>query len=264
MYKKTIFFVLYFLYMDVVLSQSPPPILQWATYYGGDSSTYGWHVTTDDSGYIYIAGRTSSRNNIAYNGLEDTTTYSLTCFLAKFNPLGQRIWGTFYGGYGYPYTTRPIPGNVTANVAVDHSGNVYLSGFADSAMNITSGGFQNNYGGGSLDAFLVKFNSQGQRLWATYYGGSGADFAASVAVDRWNNVYLAGATSSPTGIAYNGFQNTYGGGGGPVMPGDGFLIKFDSSGNRLWATYYGGSGDDWGFSVATDHSGNAVLAGLTG
>ncbi|MDB5281364.1 MAG: hypothetical protein JWO06_439 [Bacteroidota bacterium] len=178
MYYRLVFLLASFLYSSNARSQSGNPVLQWATYYGGDSTTYGWHVVTDDSGYIYISGRTSSRNGIGYNGFEDTTIYPLTAFLAKFNPAGQRIWGTFYGGYHYPSTTGPIPAPVLPNLAVDHSGNVYLCGYSDSVVNMTSGGFQNNYGGGSLDAFLVKFNSNGQRLWATYYGGPGMDFGS--------------------------------------------------------------------------------------
>src|ERR1044071_9941484 len=100
--------------------------------------------------------------------------------------------------------------------------------------------------------------SQISRLWATYYGGTGNDQGSRVATDAVGNVYVVGNTASAAGIAYGGFQNTYGGGAY-----DAFLVKFDSSGNRLWATYYGGTGDDYGVSIAADALGNVFLAGFT-
>src|SRR5690349_10659143 len=85
-------------------------------------------------------------------------------------------------------------------------------------------------------ASMLSYGQSG-RLWATYYGGSGDDRAYSVATDASGNVYIAAQTSS-AGIASGGFQNTYGGAY------DALLVKFDINGNRLWATYYGGSGEE--------------------
>ena len=74
--------------------------------------------------------------------------------------------------------------------------------------------------------------SQGTRIWATYYGGPGQDGSYSVATDISGNVYIGGYTTSASGIASGGFQNTYGGG-----TYDAFLVKLSSTGERLWATY---------------------------
>ncbi|TAL57796.1 MAG: T9SS type A sorting domain-containing protein, partial [Bacteroidetes bacterium] len=136
-------------------------------------------------------------------------------------------------------------------------GNVYLAGETGSASGIASGGFQNTPGGGE-DALLVKFDASGNRLWATYYGGSGNDRGYGVASDVSGNVYLAGRTGSAAGIASGGFQNIFAGG---VY--DAFLVKFDAVGKRLCATYYGGQYVDYGNSVATDASGYVYLAGET-
>ena len=90
--------------------------------------------------------------------------------------------------------------------------------------------------------------SQGTRLWATYYGGMVDEQCWSVATDATTgDVYMAGQTASTTSIASGGFDNTFGGG-----TYDSFLVKFSSLGGRLWATYYGGTGEDYGLSVATD------------
>ncbi len=71
------------------------------------------------------------------------------------------------------------------------------------------------FGGNSLHA-------QGTRLWGTYYGGASLDYGHSTAVDASGNVYLAGVTNNPSGIASGGFNNTYAGGSGG---GDAFLVK---------------------------------------
>jgi hypothetical protein len=91
-----------------------------------------------------------------------------------------------------------------------------------SRTNIASGGHQNSYGGWIRDAFLVKFNASGTRLWGTYYGGSDEDRGRSCSTDAAGNVYLAGVTESTTNIASGGHQNSYGGDFG-----DAFLVKFD-------------------------------------
>ncbi len=157
------------------------------------------------------------------------------------------VWATYYGGTDIDYGL---------SCAVDGSDNIYLAGGTASTTGITSGGFQNIFGG-YYDAFLVKFSAAGARLWATYYGGIGQDIANSCAVDGSGNVYLAGETLSATGIASGGFQNTKAGSG------DAFLVKFSPAGARLWATYYGGTGYDEGFSCVTDGSANVYLVGYT-
>src|SRR5688572_25213174 len=82
--------------------------------------------------------------------------------------------------------------------------------------------------------FSVSY-SQNSRIWATYYGDTVNEEGVTVVVDDSGNVYMAGKTASPNGIAAGGFQTNYGGGAY-----DAFIVKFDSSGQRQWATYYGG------------------------
>ncbi len=222
----------------------------WATYYGGTGQDYGKSVAIDVSDNVYLAGYTTSASNIASGGFQNTFGTSNDAFLVKFNSAGVRQWGTYYGD------TQNDEGY---SVAVDASGNnVYLAGSTQSTINIASGGYQNTVGGG-YDAFLVKFDAAGTRLWATYYGGTGTDYGFLSAVDASGNIFLEGNTSSVSAIASGGHQNTYGGGGQ-----DAFLVKFDAAGTTLlWATYYGGTGNEFGESVITDTPGNVYLAGWT-
>lgn len=178
----------------------------------------------------------------------------ISCCLLPINTIAQNnlVWATYYGGMAFDRCN---------GIAVDVSGNVYMTGETESYSGIASGGFKTTYSGGNFDGdtYLVKFNAKGNRLWATYYGGTQDDLCSSVAVDASGNVYIAGTTSSTSGIASLGaFQNNYGGGAT-----DAYLVKFDANGNRLWATYYGGSQDDRGFAVKVDASGNIYLSGST-
>jgi hypothetical protein len=223
----------------------------WATYYGGSGNENGISVATDASGNIYMAGTTGSINGIASNGFQNFFGGgNVDSYLAKFNASGSLLWATYYGGPGNEMTL--LGGKI--GIATDASGNVYLAGLTTSTSGIASGGFQNTIGGG-VDAYLVKFDSSGNRMWGTYYGGTGVDYGYNVATDLSGNVYLTGVTGNAAGIASGGFQNTLGG------LTDAFLVKFDAAGNRLWATYYGGTESDQGFSIVTDVSGNVYLAG---
>ncbi|MBK7482268.1 MAG: hypothetical protein IPI72_05885 [Flavobacteriales bacterium] len=158
-----------------------------------------------------------------------------------------RIWGTYYGGNSNDY------GRATAE---DPNGNVYLAGSSLSAAAIASGGYQMT-SGGNVDAMLVKFASDGTRLWATYYGGGLIDYGYGCDVDASGNVFLAGYTRSSDNIGMDGHQNSLGG------DTDGFLVKFNADGERLWGTYYGGTEYDNFWKCIVDADGNVFGAGTT-
>jgi Secretion system C-terminal sorting domain/SprB repeat len=172
-------------------------------------------------------------------------------FLTKFDGNGQRLWSTFYGGTGADYAKACM---------TDASGNVYLSGYTLSPNAMASpGSFQSVFGGGNNDGFLVQFNSGGVRQWGTYYGDVNGDIIYNCTVDGAGNCYILGSSSSPNNIATAGsYQSTYGGGNN-----DAFVASFASSGNRQWATYYGGTSDDRAYWASTDLSGNIYFAGST-
>jgi uncharacterized protein YjdB len=225
----------------------------WATYYGGAGNEVGYSVATDIAGNVFMGGYTASASGIASPGAYQTTYGGgQDAYVVKFDALGARLWATYYGG---PFTEWGY------GLATDGSGNVYLGTETGSVSGISSpGAYQTSFGGGTWDAFLVKFDGLGIRQWATYYGGTGVDDAGwAIATDGSGNVYLAGETSSTSGIATPGAYQTVLAGGH-----DAFLVKFDALGARLWATYYGGPGSgEYGFSVTTDGAGNVYLAGIT-
>jgi len=231
-------------------------IRQWGTYFGGtwDEIAYGCKV--DNSGDVYITGQSSTptSTDIATPGAHQTTLGGNTdAFLAKFNTNGLLQWSTYYGG---------TESEVAFVCTTDGSGNVFIAGASSSTLGIATGGaHQNVFGGGTSDAFLVKFNSGGVRQWATYYGGSGNESGYGCAADGSGNVYLTGLSTVDVGtiIATAGCHQASSGGSY-----DGFLVKFDASGVRLWGTYYGGSGDEYAYGCAVDGAGNVFFTGYTG
>ncbi len=224
----------------------------WATYYGGDNIDYLNDCTTDKFNNVYASGKTASVAGIAYNGFQNAQNGNYDAMLVKFNAAGARIWATYYGG---------TDAEISTGCATDNKNNVYLTGSTFSKTAIaTPDGFDTSFAGAIIylnDAFLVKFDSAGNRIWGTYYGDTGADQGNDCATDAEGNVYMAGGTSSATGIAFNGYSNSIAGAA------DAFLVKFNKDGERLWGTYYGGIDTDGGKSCTADVSGNIYLAGGT-
>ena len=123
--------------------------------------------------------------------------------------------------------------------------------------------------------FATVTMAQNHLGWGTYYTATqevwpfGEDLAKSCITDASGNVYMVGYTSSAAGsnllATLGAHQSVHA--GGPTSGGSGsfdaYLVKFNSSGVRQWATYYGGSGNDFGFSCATDASDNVFLIGIT-
>lgn len=179
---------------------------------------------------------------------------TFNAFLVKFNGAGVRQWATYYGG------STIDRGN---SCYADSQGNVYLAGETSETLTSTIIATANSHqptNGGSYDAFLAKFDSNGNRLWGTYYGGNNSDGAYATCVDLSGNVYLAGTAGQINGtvIATPGsHQDTCG------SYADAFLVKFNSAGVRQWATYYGGNGYDQGRGCSADASRNIALAGYT-
>jgi hypothetical protein len=145
-------------------------------------------------------------------------------FLIKFNSNGVRQWGTYYGGSedeSGGYGTSEVSGTY---VTCDPDGNVFVCGSSTSNSGISTADAYQSNSAGLNDAYIVKFNSIGTRLWGTYYGGPGNDYSTSIVSDG-NTLYVTGRTSSTSSISSVGsFQNSFGGGFH-----DGFIVKLNTA-----------------------------------
>ncbi|MBX2907245.1 MAG: Ig-like domain-containing protein [Taibaiella sp.] len=235
------------------------PSLGWSINFGGSHIEWGFSVAADSHGNSFLGGITLSVSDIATAGAFDETLNDGTAsdaFLAKFDQDGVCLWSTYYGGedndHGY-------------SVCADKTGNVWLAGMTNSVTGIATAGAHSEVLSSDPDAFIVKFNSSGERLWGTYFGGSGSEEGLALAVDGSGSVWLSGNTTSLDGIAtVDGFDTTLAVGLDPDNPGqDAFIAKFDSDGVQVWGSYYGGNETDVAHSVAVDTMGNVWLAGNT-
>lgn len=228
---------------------------KWATYFGNlyVDELYGVAIQSDTS--IFVTGGTDAATGIATSGAHQSIYGGgvRDAILVKFDSSGQRKWSTYYGG---------SKSDIGQTCEVDVNGNIYLSGYTESSNKIsTTGSHQSTHGGGIFDAFVVKFDANGQRQWGTYYGGSKNDFFRDLTVDDQLNVYLVGNTNSTNNISStNSHQDTYGGGNT-----DAFLVKLDSTGSREWGTYYGigSTGTEWGRACGIDKNYNVYMCGFT-
>ena len=241
----------------------PVPTRLWGTYYGGENIESSTAITTKD-GFVYLAGITYSDNNIASSGAYQTTnlsTWDYDAFFAKFNSDGTRVWGTFFGG---------THADLINKIKLSSLNNIYIAGTTLSRTNIsTVGSHQSNPGStqwNSYDGFLAKFNNNGILQWATYYGEEGYDIINGLTINTDESIFVSGETKSDKNIATeNSFQ--------PLLiisplpsgsaSSDAFIAKFDSSGVRQWGTYIGGNGDDLITDSQLDSNGNIYFLGIT-
>ena len=162
-------------------------------------------------------------------------------------------YSTYLGGTG---------DDSSNNIAVDSSGNAYLTGFTNSIdFPVTPGAFQTVYGGGIFDTYVTKLNPTGTApVYSTYLGGTDDDEGSGIAVDSAGNAYLTGITDSLNfPVTPGAFQTLYGGG---IF--DAYVTKLNPTGTALvYSTYLGGTDDDEGFGIALDSAGNAYLTGVT-
>lgn len=160
-------------------------------------------------------------------------------------------YSTYLGGVG---TT------IANAIAVDKSGNAYVTGSTTSTNFPTArGAFQTSFGG-VADVFVTKVNAAGSGLvYSTYLGGSGNDQANGIAIDSIGNAYVTGSTTSINyPITVNAFQRFLNG------PTDAFVTRLNAAGSALiYSTYFGGSFNEIGFGIAVDSDQSAYVGGFT-
>ncbi len=240
------------------------PPLVWSTYYGGSNFDGPRSILCDNvNNCLYVVGYSYSDNMPTQNaggGSFYQGTLSggalIDGFIWKFTQSGVRLWATYYGGLG---------DEINSDAVLDQFQNLYVSG-ATSAANwptqVLPGAYnQGSNAGGANDAIIIKFNSSGVRQWASYFGGSGYDWATSIVSDATGSIFMTGYTQSldfplvdPGGGAY--FQNIL----GSVQ--DAFVAKFSPIGVLEWSTFLGGPDLDEGYGIAST-VGSIYVTGVT-
>ena len=245
-------------------------MLSYSTYLGGSNTDTGFAIAADSAGSAYVTGSTSSIDFPTQDPLQPSRagTSGSDVFVTKFTPDGLGLdFSTYIGGSS---------GDEGYGIAVDTSGNAYITGNTDSSNFPTTAASaaQPTIGGGGFDdAFFLKLDPTGSTLvYSTYLGGNGTDLGIGVAIDGSGAAHIRGSSKStnaffPTG----GFDSTCGSDGfcGPFGSDDAFLAKIDpsqsGSASFPYFTFPGGSSTANIFDggVAVDSSGIAYISGIT-
>jgi hypothetical protein len=228
--------------------------LIYSTYLGGNTSDTANGVAIDGAGNVYVTGVTFSTNFPTTPGAFQTTCgdcgpnkYSVA-FVTKLNPAGSAlVYSTLLGGSGYTYGY---------GIAIDTSGNAYISGFTTSTeFPTTAGAYQTTMSGLDNVGYVAKLNSTGSNLvYATYLETAGP----GIALDSSGNTYVTsgGCFSSPPIV--NPIVST-----GPDYCGP-YVTELNAAGTALvYSTPLGGSLGGTGYGIAVDASGNAYVTGVT-
>ena len=197
----------------------------YSTYLGGTGSSTGTGIAADADGNAYVAGYTIAQDfPVTSSAYQPSNHGSYDIFVAKLSPNGSAILSaTYFGGSG---------SESSSGIALDSSGDVFVSGSTNSINLPLQAPVQASYSGGG-DAFVAAFNNQLSSLYfSTYYGGAESETGAGIAIDSSGNAYLTGSTNSggsTLGIPVTtGTFQTSGQGGF-----DAFLAKFSLSGISL-------------------------------
>ncbi len=232
------------------------PFLVFSTYLGGDLPNVGMDMAIDGAGNTYVAGYTSSLNFPTTAGAWDETFNDLgysDVFVTKMNAAGTGlIYSTYIGG-GY--------WDFGKGIAVDGSGNVYVTGSTESDnFPITAGAYDTGHNGSS-DIFVTKLNPTGSGLvYSTYIGSGGWDEGECLRIDGGGNAYIAGTAGYSNFPTTTGAFDTTHNGGFDVV-----LVKLDPTGSSLiYSTFLGGTNNDQAYGVVIDGAGNAYITGQAG
>ncbi|HET6936774.1 MAG TPA: SBBP repeat-containing protein [Candidatus Angelobacter sp.] len=230
------------------------PVLEYSTLLGGTSLDEGTAIAVDSTGHAYVTGSTNSTDFPTTAGAFDRTCPSPLCgdaFVTKLNTTGTGlVYSTYLGGSG---------GDGANGIAVDSSGNAYVTGLT-SSTDFPGKVIAGVLGGSTV--FVTKLNASGSALiYSALFGGSVTNEGTAIALDASRNAYIAGSSQSTDFPTTPGaFQTTSAPDWHP------FVAKLNASGSALvYSTRLGGTtATDFSHSIDVDSSGNAYIAGETG
>jgi hypothetical protein len=246
------------------LARTVPVQVGWAARIASASGDAGYGIATDTLGNVVVTGNYNAEVTIFNQGSSGTAGTTLPyiggsdCFIAKYSTDGAVLWAARIAG-----TTTSS--DIGTGIATDTSGNVVVAGYYGAALTVYNQGPSGTAGTtlpftGGIDVFVAKYSSAGAVLWAARIAGTGTDIGFGIATDLSGNVVVTGYYNAALTIYNQGPSGT----AGTTLTNNGndvFIAKYSSAGAVLWAARISGTGTDVGNGIATDPSGNVVVAG---
>ncbi len=208
----------------------------WNTFLGGTGDDYGYGITVDGSGNIYVAGDSVQTWGSPLVGHHGSGVADV--FIAKLNASGALVWNTFIGQANY---------DNAKGITCTSNGNIYVAGTSWASWGAPVRAYQ-----GGTDAFVVKMDTNGTVQWNTFLGGTDSDGGdGGIHVDANGAAYAAGHSWSTWGAPIRAYQGQA----------DTFVAKLNSSGTLTWHTFLGGAGRDHNRGISVDGNGSIYLTG---
>ena len=225
-------------------------ILKWCTYFGTSAYDSGEKIALTNDGNIVFCGYTSGVTSHTTLGcFQPISGGGYDCFITKINPNGTIIWSTYFGKSG---------GDFAFEIKVDNYDNIIIGGTTTSPNLYTTASSFQQVKQANTDAFIARFDKNGQLKWSTYYGGNASEDIHALTIDNnYNIVGIGGSFSTNLSTSIGAHQSINDG----LM--DGYIIKLDSNCNRIFSSYLGGSAIDDLWGNTTDALGNIYLSGHT-
>jgi hypothetical protein len=211
---------------------TPGGSIIWNTYFGKTNGDFAYDITTDLLDNIIIGGTTTSANlYTTSSSFQPNHNGNTDAFVARFSKDGMFKWCTYYGGSGNE--------DIHALTTDNQCNVIGIGGTLSPNLNTSAGAYQ-TMNEGNPDAYILKLDSNGVRVFSTYLGGSGLEDAWGVATDGADQIYMAGHTTSvdfdTTAFAYQTIKQ------GTLS--DWYLTKWSASGSLLTSTLFGGTDND--------------------
>lgn len=205
-----------------------------------NANTTATRTFVDANDNYYMTGATTG----ALDG--QTINNSMNAFVTKYNTNGEKQWTRIFSPVGGGAIFGPLGGAISTGVAVDTSGNIYITG-------VSGGSIDGQVLSGTMDAFIVKYNSVGEKQWTRLLGLINCETVGSgIAVDGNGDIYITGRSSAIFDTNFHNPWFTF------------FLAKYNSEGQKQWVkqqTSVGGYFDMGGSDIAIDASNNIYVAG---
>ena len=236
----------------VTVTDAPPATgaYRWSKQFGGTGAAAAYGTTHDAAGNLVVVGAFSG--SASFGGATLTSAGSTDIFVGKYSATGAHVWSKRFGG---------THDDSAQSVAVDASGNVYVSGYFKNTVDFGGGpltAYYSGFGGQMRDAFIAKFSPSGAHLWSRKFGSFGQDTAYGIAVDGSGNLVVTGTFIGPVDFGGTSLASV-------SDSADVFVAKYSPAGQLVWAKKFGNGSADTGYGIAVDGAGNiAVVGSFTG